>query len=105
MGRAFPGHLGKEIDLKVRQIFVRPGAREERWVPGELLLSGPSNAEELALVLGTYSSLVERAFTQFERLGVVEVRDGHARPTRKHLEISYFFVRETLGIDPIDSLS
>lgn len=105
LGEKFPDRIDKETYLAVRKIFIRPGAREERWVPGELLLSGASTAKELAFILGTYDSLIERAFEQYQDLGILSMNGEYATLSSSHLEIIYFFIRECLGIDPIESLT
>ena len=104
LGDDFPTGLDKDSYFALRSIFTRAGARDERWVLAELILSGPNDAAGLARVLSTSEGLVDRILRQFTAMDVVVLGEDFACVADDALVLAYFFVRETMGVDPLEAL-
>lgn len=103
-GETFPASLDRETYFALREIFTRRSAREERWTAAELLVSGPATAQSLTAALGSHEPTIRRALHRYQALGVLSLDGEVACLSRLHLPLVYFFVRELMGIDPLELL-
>lgn len=105
VGEPLPADIGvtPERYLALREILVRPSARDERRSLITLLVGGPSTRVEISEDLGLNHTLGERVLAPFVAIDVIERRTGHRYCIEpRSLALVAFALRETTGLDLIE---
>lgn len=93
--------------LSLRKIALRKSARDEWRAMGSLLWSGPASTETISSELGLSYDLGVRVIKPFIDAGVVTFYDNKQTKYKietKCLPVILFFLRELLGINPLEAL-